>query len=296
MEPIVTRSIAGACLALALIIGGWVGSRLTLETGDAVSVALAKRVDPDQAQREALKQEASYEDSETFYQTRIDEAVARHELPAPSLDRLRQPNTFFHVTSKGDPATIEPGATFGRAGLEIEVEVEEIKVEQRGVSKTGQHTLALLRNVGDKPLAYFLRLRSADGDCQGRALTRWDTMALLPDEQAELSICSGEHAVEVVDLRVMEVTELGALWVSKVPPQAVGHDDFVARAHQPGTGIEMCAEIPAVEFAARIEAGEAQWEDIVDYYSRHDCEHFRWWPGYTRIVDPLDSLPVVQPK
>lgn len=293
MEPVVTRSIAGACLALVVVIGLWVGSRLTLGTADAVSVVLAKRVDPDQAQREALKQEASYADSAAYYQTRIDEAVARHELPAPSLERLRQPNTFFHVASESDPATIGPGQSFRRAGLEIEVEIEAIEVQQRGVTTTSNHTLAVVRNIGDKPLAYFLRLRAASGDCAGRARTRWDTMALVPDEEAELSICAGKHAVEVIDLRVMEVTPLGALWVSKVPPQAVGHDDFVAHAHQPGEGIEMCAEIPAVEFAARIEAGEAQWEDIVDYYSRHDCEHYRWWPGYTRIAEPLDSLPVV---
>ncbi|PRP90152.1 hypothetical protein ENSA5_67700 [Enhygromyxa salina] len=293
MEAIATRSIAGGALALSLLIGGWSGSRLTLDLADAVDVALAKRVDPDEAQRKALEREASYQDSEAYYQTHIDEAVARFELSAPSRQRLLEPNTFYHVASPGDLRTIEPGATLREAGLEIGVKIEEIKVKKRGVTTRTKHTLATLANVGELPLAYFLDMRSQTGSCQVRAIGRYNTMVLRPGERAEISVCSGEHAVEIVDLRIMEVTELGALWVSKVPPQAVGHDELGARSHFAGEGVPMCAEIPAVAFASRIDAGEVEWEDIVDFYSRHDCEHYRWWPGYRRISAPLERLPAM---
>jgi hypothetical protein len=293
MDVVVSRSVAGAALALALALGGWTGARMTLATADAVDVALAQKIDPEQAQREALEKEASYRSSETFYQTRVDEAVARYEIPAPAHSRLLEPNTFFHVASPGDTRTIQPGKALREAGFEIRVRTESIEVERRGIRTKNTHTLAKLENTGDKPLAYFLRLRSRDGDCQIRALTRYDAMVLLPDERAEISVCSGEHAVEVLDLRLMEVTELGALWVSKVPPQAVGHDQLGARSHFPGPGIEMCAEIPANDIAGRIAVGETSWEDVVDFYSRHDCEVYRWWPGYRRIVEPLAALPVV---
>lgn len=294
MDVVLSRSVAGAALALVLTIGGWTGARMTLATADAVEVALARQIDPDQAQREALDREASYRNNETFYQTRVDEAVARYELPAPPHNRLLEPNVLFHVASLGDTKTIAPGNALREAGFELRVVTESVDVERRGIRTKNTHTLARLRNTGERPLAYFLRMRSRDGDCQLRATTRYDAMVLLPDERAEISVCSGEHTVEVLDLRLMEVTELGALWVSKVPPQAVGHDPLVARSHFPGPKIEMCAEIPAGDLAARIEAGETSWEDIVDYYSRHDCEVYRWWPGYQRIVEPLASLPVVE--
>lgn len=293
MDALVTRAIAGAGLALSLVLGGWVSSRLSLDLGDAVDVAMARRVDPNQAQRKALAQQASYQDSPEFYQTHIDDAVQRYNLKAPSLDRLREPNTFYHVASEGDAKIVAPGAALSEAGFTLTVVVQDISVERRGVRTTNQHTLAMVRNVGDKPLAYFLHMRSRTGDCNVRAVTRYDAMVLLPGEEAEISVCSGSHEVEITDLRLMEVTELGALWVSKVPPQAVGHDEVISRSHFAGEDIEMCAEVPAVEFAGRLSRGEAQWEDIVDFYSRHDCEHYRWWPGYQRIVDPLESLPAM---
>jgi hypothetical protein len=295
MEAVVTRSVAGAGLALALALGGWVGARLTLETIDAVDVALARRIDPDQAQRAALQQKASYEDTEEYYQVRIDEAVERYALPPVPRERLLEPNTFFHVASPGDTRVISPGASMRQAGLDIQIKVEEIDIERRGMRTKNLHTLALVKNVGDKPLAYFLRLRTRSGDCQVRALTRYDAMVLMPDEDAEVSVCSGSHEVEITELRVLELTEIGAVWVSKLPPQAVGHDEVSGRSHSPGSGIGVCAEIPALEFAARLESGESEWEDIVDFYSRHDCDHYRWWPGYKRIVDPLETLPALPP-
>jgi hypothetical protein len=296
MEAIVTRSVAGAGLALALALGGWVGARQTLETADAVDIALARRIDPEQAQRAALQQKASYEDSEEYYQVRIDEAVERYELTPPSRERLLEPNTFFHVASPGDTRVLAPGASLSQAGLDIQIKVEDIDIERRGMRTKNTHTLALVHNIGDKPLAYFLQLRSRSGDCQMRALTRYDAMVLMPDEKAEISVCSGSHEVEITELRVLEVTELGAVWVSKLPPQAVGHDEVSGRSHFPGSGVDVCAEVPALEFSTRLAANEAEWEDIVDFYSRHDCDHYRWWLGYERIVDPLDRLPALPPQ
>ncbi len=294
METVVTRSIAGVGLALSVAIGGWTGSRLTLDTAAAVESTLAKRISPEQAQRQALELEASYASSEALFQTRIDDAVAEHGVEPPSRERLLAPNTFFHVVSRSDPRVVAPGGKLREAGFELRVRTEVIEVERRGMRTKNEHTLVDIQNVGDTPIAYFLDLNVRDGSCQVRALTRFDAMALLPGEKGEISVCAGSHEVEVHDLRIMEVTELGALWVSKVPALAVGYDAVIARSHFPGPGIEMCAELPATEFARRIEAGEVAWEDIVDFYSRHDCEQYRWWSGYERIIEPLASLPVVK--
>src|SRR5690606_35255843 len=103
METVVTRSIAGAGLALSLAVGGWITSRLTLDTKAAVETTMARRVSPEQAQRQALELESSYATSEAYYQTRIDDAVAEHGVTAPGREQLLAPNTFFHVASPSDP-------------------------------------------------------------------------------------------------------------------------------------------------------------------------------------------------
>lgn len=293
MEVIATRSVAATGLVMVLLMGGWVNSRMALDTADAVDLTMARRIDPEQAQRKALAETASYANSEEFYQTRIDDAAERYQIDAPSRARLLEPNTFFHVASPGDPRSIALGASLREAGLQINVKAEEVEVERRGMRTKNIHTFAVFHNVSATPLAYFVRMRSRAGDCQIRAQTRYNAMVLVPDERAEISVCAGQHEVELTDLRVMEVTEVGARWLSKIPPQAVGHDDLGGRSHYAGKGVEMCAEIPAVEYARQLDAGTVAWEDIVDFYSRHDCEHYRWWPGYHRVTAPLETLPAL---
>lgn len=296
MDTIVPRSIAGAGLALSLVVGAWVASRLTLDVEAAVDTAMARRISPKQAQRQALELEASYASSEALYQTRIDDAVAEHGVARPTREQLLAPHNFVHAASLSHPKVLAVGTSMRAGGIELRVRTEIIEAERRGMRTKNEHTMVDVENVGSVPLAYFVDLRARKGDCQVRALTRFDAMALLPGEKGEISICAGSHEVEVRDFRIMEVTELGALWVSKLPALAVGYDQVIARSHFPGVGIQMCAELPAAEFAGKIAAGEVAWEDLVDFYSRHDCEHYRWWPGYRRMVEPLAQLPAVKPR
>jgi hypothetical protein len=293
METVVTRSIAGAALSLSLAVGGWTTSRLTLDLASTVDTTMARRISPEQAQRQALELEASYAQSEALYQTHIDDAVTAHGVAAPSREQLLAPNSFQQIASHAEPRYVPVGSSLREGGFELRVRTEIMETERRGMRTKNEHTLVDVENVGTTPFAYFLDVRAKTGECQVRALTRLDAMALLPGEKGEISICAGSHEVEIRDLRIMQVTEIGALWVSKIPALAVGYDEVIARSHFAGNGIEMCAEIPVAEFSNRIKAGEVTWEDLVDFYSRHDCEHYRFWPGYKRAVEPLTQLPIV---
>jgi hypothetical protein len=293
MTENLTRGIAGVGVVVVLAIGGYVGSRLGLDLSDKVDLALTHRVSAEQAQAKALDKQASYHTSEAFYQTRVDEAVEKHGLSKPELASLREPNTFYQPITLSDPKLVAPGSSLREAGLELAIVVDTIAVERRGMRTKTQQTMARVRNVGDKPLAYWIDMRSRSSDCGVRALTHYDALVLLPDETAEISVCSGSHEVEVIDMRVLELTELGAVWVDKLPPQALGLDDVAVRSHAPGSGVEVCTEMPVAEFARLLKSGDSQWEDIIDFYSRHDCDHYRWWPGYKRVIEPLAELPAL---
>jgi len=287
------RMLAGLGLISSLALGGWVASQLTLDTALAAETVMAKRIPPKQAQRQALEFEASHTLSEKFYRAQLDEIVEQRGLPAPDHARLLAPNPFLHAASPGAPQRIAVGASLREGGLSLRVKIEVMDVERGGMRTRSEHTLVQVENVGATPLAYFLAARGRDGDCRIRAVTRLDVMVLLPGERGAISICPGVHAVELTDLRIMEVTALGAMWLRKIPPRAVGHDPISVRSHDPGPDVELCAEIPAAELGARVSAGEIAWEDLIDFYSRHDCRHYSWWPGYTRAVEPLERLPVI---
>ena len=292
MKTAVARLLAGVAVLAAVGVGVALASTLTRDSETAVDALLASRVSPDDAQRDALALEPSYRSSEAFYRTRVDEAAAALDIAAPSLDDLRAVNAFEH-TIPTRPRELAIGEDFTAGGLKVAIELRALTVMQRGVQRDSEHTLAVVRNIGARPLAYRLRLRAVpNSGCERRALTRYDAIVLAPGERAEISVCTGARPVELLELRTLEVSEIGALWLRKLPPQALGSDEETARAHASTSDVEICAGIPAVSYAQQLADGGVQWEDIADFYSRHDCEHYRWSAGYVRATQAVEQLPV----
>jgi hypothetical protein len=209
------------------------------------------------------------------------------------LDRLRQPNVFYHPITRSAPVVLKAGEPRTEQKLELTVIHEDLRVQRSGLETTSPHTLIRLHNRGALPLGYHLVARTSGGaDCNSRAITQYDALVLGPDEQARISVCSGSHEVEILDLRLMELTELGARWIRQVPGAALGLDEIAIRGHKPSKHVPPCSQVPVKESVQQLEAGEAQWEDLVDYYSRHDCNIYRRPAGYVRIIEPLSELPV----
>lgn len=295
MEPMTTRLIAGVGLLAVLALGGWVSGGLTDEQAAEAKQILAREVAPERAREQALANPPSYTGTAVFYRTELEATLANLDMKLDVevlLDRLRQPNTFYHPITRSAPVVLKAGELRTEQQVEITAIHEALRVQRSGLESTSAHTLVRLHNRSDSSLAYRLVARTHDGgDCKTRAITQYDALVLGPDEQARISICSGNHDVEIVDLRIMPVTEIGARWIRQVPAEALGLDEIEVRSHKPTKHVPPCSQVPVRETAKRLAKGEAQWEDFVDYYSRHDCNIYRWSPGYTRIVEPLTELP-----
>ncbi|MFV8750837.1 hypothetical protein ACNOYE_09840 [Nannocystaceae bacterium ST9] len=295
MEPMTTRLIAGGALLAVLILGGWLSGGLTDEQAEQAKATLALEVPAQKAREQELAEPPSYTETPIYYRTELEATLAFLGLPDDvdaTIARLEQPNVFFHPITRSAPVVLKAGETRTEQQLEITAVQEDLRVKRSGLESTSAHTLLRLHNVGSVPIAYWLVARSKDGgDCRMRAITQYDALVLGPDEQARISICSGSHAVEILDLRAMELTEIGARWIRQVPAQAFGLDEIAVRSHKPLKHVPPCSQVPVQDSAKRISAGPAQWEDMVDYYSRHDCNFYRWPEGYVRIVEPLTELP-----
>lgn len=290
-----TRLIAGAALLAVLVLGAWRSDGLTDEQGAAAHQLLAQEVSAVEARTQALSEAPSYMQTPVYYQTELEATLTSLDMKVDVdalLDRLRQPNTFYHPISRSAPAVLKSGERRTEQRLELAAIEEELEVQRSGLETTGAHTLLRLHNLGEVPLAYHLVARSHQGgDCKMRAITQYDALVLGPGEQARISICSGGHDVEILDLRFMEVSEIGARWIRQVPGRALGLDEIAASGHKPSKHVPSCSLVPVHDTAQAITRGEAQWEDVVDYYSRHDCNIYRWSAGYTRILEPLAQLP-----
>lgn len=296
MEPMTTRLIAGGALIAVLILGGWAGSGLTDEPVAKAKELLAREVPPASARERALAAPPSYTETPVYYRTELEASLASLELEADVdtlLERLRQPNVFYHPITHGAPITMRAGESRTEQQLELVVLHEDLRVKRGGLESNSPHTLIQLTNVGQVALAYRLLARSKDGgDCKARAVTQYDALVLDPGETARVSICSGTHEVEVVDLRMMELDErIQVRWVRQIPPAAFGLDEIAIRSHKSAKTVPSCGHVPSQATAKQLMDGAAQWEDVVDFYSRHDCNIYRWPNSYERIASPLVELP-----
>ena len=216
------------------------------------------------------------------YVSLVTAAASAHGVEL-SLDQLHAPNTFVHTIRADAPTKIAPTKSLRAGSLSLRA-----RVEGGGQAK---HTLLELHNLGSVPLAY--RVELGTGKCHPPGGSRYDALVLDPGAKVKVAVCAGRRSVELVDLRQLELSVLGAALVRKLPARAVGLSGAAARAHDPGATVVQCSA--ELDSAAGLEQGEYAWEDVVDFFSRHDCDHYGWWPGYRRALEAIPSLPVLAP-
>jgi hypothetical protein len=64
-----------------------------------------------------------------------------------------------------------------------------------------------------------------------------------------------------------------------------------SHAHAPPQGSKLCETVDVAGLSLSIREGTARWVDIVDYYSRHSCDRFRYFPAYRHTGQVLAKLP-----
>lgn len=296
METTLTRSIAGVAVVAVVAAGWYVGTGLTAAIETQVETVLARQVDPALAQRQAMNRKANYEDTSAFYEARVDAVVEERGLSKPDLATLHAVHAFEHAITEAAPVVVPVGESTVAGPLTIAIVSERLIVDnRRGIRTKHDHTLARVTNNASNPVAYRLTMRQEGGAaCQVKTLLPHNALVLAPGETAEIAACDGKQSIELADVRTLEVTEVGAAWIDKIPPLVLGHDNETNRAHLVPQNVRQCPLTTRV-YVDGLAAGDFAWEDIVDFYARHDCDNFEWWPGYRRQTEPVESLPILAP-
>lgn len=293
VDPLVrNRALAGAAVLAVVVLGGYQSGAVARGTEAKVAQLREKEVSAQDAQRMALARDLTFKKQQGYFEAELEADFKAFGLTPISMDQLKAPNVFVHALQS--PITLSAGRTWSSEHLKIRASIEKVNFQKSGARVLARHSVATVTNKSSKPVAYHMRVRSAKrGHCKVRGARVHNAMALRPGESAEVVVCAGTGAIKVEDVRVLEVTPLGALYVSKVPPVAVGHDAVTSRVHQPFGKHEKCSKVPAVKITNWIKVGRMKWEDVVDFYSRHNCERVQVHADYRLATEPLDTLPAV---
>ena len=291
VEP-TSRSRLLAAVAFALIVGLGVhlSGQATAETSRRVEALLETEVPAAVAQQKALARDLSFKETDDYFAAQLVADSREYGVTETPMELLLEPQAYRRVVE--DRKVLAPGQSFRGWHLTVSAVVDKVTYSREGASIRTRHVVARIRNRSAVPVAYYVQLRSVTrGDCPIRGIRKHNAMALRPGDSADIVVCAGTESIAIVDLREMELTELGYHYVSKVSPLSVGYELTSVRAHDPGRGVGLCSQVPAEQLRTEIREGRLQWQDVVDFYSRHNCERHHFVDGYRRAREALQGLP-----
>ena len=300
-EPVSKSTALGAIAVLGGVILASVGfgvwKYVDFREAEIAKVEQAKveaeAVAAAEAEASKPKPPPTAEELQAEYLRHVAATAAVRGVEPPSLDSLRAPNGFEHLASHGSTVTIPPGTSRTLGPLRMKVRVDTLNLERRGIRSKGEHTMLEITNTAAHPVAYRLIVRKKEiGDCRSPVVFNYDAMVIDAGAKFEVSVCSGRQSAELIELRVLSITEVGARWVRQIPPLAVGNDSMAAKSHKLAEEISVCNE-DATEIARMMIENLVKWEDVIDFYSRHDCLHYAWPSEYRLAKEPLPALPVL---
>jgi hypothetical protein len=292
VDPILrNRVLAAGGLVAVLGFGLRTSGRAVARSEARISELRSHETTAKAAEHEALSRELSFKSDERYFETRLAEDLGKYGLATMVAADLRGPQGFYDELRA--PLTLAPGKSWRSAHFSVTASVEKVKFQQQGAQIAASHSVATVQNVSSVPIAYFADIGAGDGrECRTRGSRMHNAMALLPGERAEVAVCAGTGAVRLEKMLALQITPIGYVWLSRVPPMAVGYDAITSQAHRPNVRAELCTRVPAARIAARIEAGDLAWQDVADFYSRHPCDVFGLPEDYRHAQADLPRLPM----
>jgi hypothetical protein len=285
------RIIASVVLALVVVVGLWLSGKFVRESAARVQEIRATERSATAARADVAEQRAALEAPGATYERMLEDAAKELELPVPPLAEVLAPHAY---ALELDTATVlGTGKSWSSPHLRVTAVSEKVMYQQHGASVSANHAIARIENISTTPVAYSVRVTSAErGRCEVRGSRMHNATALRPGERADVVVCAGGGAIRLDRVEVLELGELGHRFVSRVPPRALGADEVTANAHRPMPAVEACTGIDAASIVQMMRDGAAAWADVVDFYARHDCRRYAFVPGYRRATAALPSLPV----
>lgn len=235
--------------------------------------------------------------SAAAYQALLDQDARLYGLPPVTAVSMQVPFPAFSEV----PAArrLEPGKSTRTAHLRLALDVSQETGRLDGQTFRAAHLVLRLENLTDRSLAY--RVETEVGDtkhCAGKGELPYNAIVLGPRETVRRSECLMQQPARlyIKSVDVMEIPPLAAMYAARINPAWAFYDARAAAGHTPprGTPCPPLFDWRSVNEAAR--RAEVGWRDVVDFYARHNCDEYSFFPAYRWRRDGAAPLPARPPE
>lgn len=235
--------------------------------------------------------------SPTMYRALLEQDAKLMGVAAPTQREIAA--VFPHSDELPGARKLRAGAPVRTRQLAISLIVRREQGAVEGQSFRADHLVLKIENLTRRHLAYRITTKVADpARCEAKGVIGHNAIALRPGESILRTEClfQAPGLVELTRVETVEVPPLSYFYLSRLTPGLVLYDTRTAAGHTVPKGA-ICPQTfswrDVRDGAAR---GEIAWRDIMDFYARHNCDEYAFFPGYRYRTDPASPLPVRPPS
>jgi len=227
--------------------------------------------------------------TEGFYKAQLDDDTKRFGLPPVTVAELAKPLPYAVELAKpkrlkADHDKLETDS------LRLQTHVrKEWAMTANGQGFKYEHMILEITNKLDRPVAYLVETSVPKPEkCKSKGAMPHNAVVLGPLESLQRTECLWNPGMELTIKRIetLALTDLGYQYVSRLVPQQILLDDRTSAGHTPAKGQKPCAFIPWRDIQADATAKTGGWDDVIDFYARHNCDEYSYWRGYQRWTAP----------
>jgi|JI10StandDraft_1071094.scaffolds.fasta_scaffold93805_3 hypothetical protein len=222
--------------------------------------------------------------SESAWRSFLEQDARAAGVPTPSAEQMNRPLVF---RTDATARLLGPGdAPLEVAGLRLEVKAV---ADDDG---PGRLLVLTITNLADHDLGYQIVAAAQPGGpgCNTRTVLMHDAMVVGRRASVERSECGYADGMKLAIARVetVEVEGLQSVYLSRVPPSAVGGDPAITKAHRPHlpSGMAPCNLGMSQVLRSALEERSVGWRDLVDFYARHRCDSYQFSMEYRAFTKP----------
>jgi hypothetical protein len=188
------------------------------------------------------------------------------------------------------------GGSLETTHLALTATSEKVWVGEEGQGYRTEHLLLKIVNRSDRHLAYRV-ITEVAGKCGSKGIVNHNAIALEPKEELTRTECieNGAGPLTVKRVEVLELSPIGYYYVSQLDPAALQYERRTAEGHQGPSPFAPCRLVPWREIEGGIKRGDIHWYDVLDFYSRHSCDEYTFFPSYRMLKADPKRLPLKAP-
>ena len=227
-----------------------------------------------------------------YYRGLVEQDAKSYGIAPPPYEDLAQPNPYFDELHGTQKLRLKAPIETRHLRITLEISKQTTIIESHSLST--DHLVLRVENLTSFFLAYRIQTTVADKHkCALKAELPHNAIAIEPRQTMLRTEClyRKDAEIEVTSIEVIELPELSAYYVSRVPPNATLFDPRTASGHTPPRGTLCPQTFSWRDIKEGIDKKELGWRDVIDFYARHNCTEYSFFRSYRYRGDPSAPLP-----